>query len=170
MKSVGVTILFLAVSVPIGIAQDDSNRLNSVSFQQSDLEKTAITNLRKFAIGESAYAMSHPQEGFACDPRVLTKLEWTNSPSHAKLLDPDLLSGTGKYKFSAQCEENSKPVGKLSILAVPLDPNANLRTFCATGTFGPFETKPYFATSEFPIRSISGGTPESCVVSGEPLK
>ncbi|HTS36544.1 MAG TPA: hypothetical protein VMH04_12785 [Candidatus Solibacter sp.] len=121
-------------------------------------------------MAESAYAMSHTQEGFACDAQVLTKLEWPNSPTHAKLVDAAFFGGTGEYKFSAQCAENSKPAGKLNILAIPVDPSANLHTFCATGTFGPYEEKPYFSTSEFPIRSIAGGTPESCFVSGELLK
>jgi hypothetical protein len=169
MKSVGLTRLFLVVVTTTVFAQNSSEHKSSPT-QKSDLEMTAITNLRKLAIGESAYAMSHSQKGFACDPQALTELEWPDSPIHAKLVDPALLSGTGQYKFSAQCGGNSKPAGKLNIFAVPLDPNAHLRTFCATGTFGSFETKPYFRTSEFPIHSTYGGPPESCVVSGELLK
>jgi len=170
MKSAGLTVLFLVVLTTTVLAQSDSTEHKSLPVQKSDLERGAITNLRKFALAESTYAMSHSREGFACDPQPLTKLEWPDSPSHAKLVDPALLSGLGQYKFLAQCDGNSKPVGKLSILAVPLDPNAHLRTFCATGTFGPFETAPYFRTSEFPIRSTSGGTPGSCLVLGELLK
>jgi hypothetical protein len=169
MKSLGSTCLFLVVLTAAVFAQNSSEHKASPT-QESALERTAITNLRKLAIGESVYAGRHSQEGFACDPQALTKLEWPDSPSHAKLVDPVLLSGTGQYRFSAQCEGNPKPAGKLNIFAVPLDPNAHLRTFCATGRFGPFETKPYFATSEFPIRSTYGGTLESCVVSGELLR
>ena len=170
MKRVELTILFLIGLTTTAVPQSSSTGHNSLPTQTSDLEMRAVVNLRKFALAESTYAMNHSQEGFACDPQVMTKLEWPDSPNHAKLVDPALFSGAGQYKFSVQCEENSKPVGKLNILAIPLDPNANLRTFCATGAFGPFETKPYFRTSEFPIRSISGGTPESCLVSGEFLK
>ena len=170
MKRVELTILFLFGLTTAVIPQSSSTGHKSLPTQTSDLEMRAIVNVRKFVMAESTYAMRHSQEGFACDPQVLTKLEWPDSPNHAKLVDPALLGGVGQYKFSALCEGNSKPAGKLNILAVPLDPNAHLRTFCATGTFGPFETKPYFATSEFPIRSISGGTPESCLVSGELLK
>jgi len=170
MKSAGLTILFLVVLTTTVFAQSNSTEHKSFSMQKSDLEMGAIVNLRKFAMGESAYAMSHPQQGFACDPQALTKLEWPDSPTHAKLVEPALLSGAKQYKFSAQCAENSKPAGKLNISAVPLDSNPDLRTFCATGTFGPFRTKPYVRTSEFPIRGISGGTAGSCLMSGELLK
>jgi hypothetical protein len=166
MKRAELTILFLVGLTTVVTAQSSS----TLPTQTSDIEMRAIVNLRKLEMAESTYAMNHSQEGFACDPQVLTKLEWPNSPSHAKLLDPALLSGMGQYKLSAQCAGTSKPAGKLNILAVPLDPNAHLRTFCATGTFGPFETKPYFATGGFSIHSISGGTPGSCLVSGELLK
>jgi hypothetical protein len=167
MKRAKLIILFLVGLTTAIIAQSNS----TLPTQTSDLEMRAIVNLRKLEMAESTYAMSHSQEGFACDPQVSTKLEWPNSPNHAKLVDPALLGGgVGQYKFSARCEGNSKPAGKLNILAVPLDPNAHLRTFCATGTFGPFEAKPYFATGGFSIRSVSGGAPESCLVSGQPLK
>lgn len=169
MKIMGLTRLFLIVLTTTVFAQNSSEHRSSPT-QKSDLEMMAITNLRKLAIGESAYAMSHSQEGFACDPQALTKLEWPDSPNNAKLVDPVLLSGTGQYKFSAQCGGDSKPAGRLNIFAVPLDPNAHLRTFCATGRFGPLNRKPYFATSEFPIRSTYGGTPETCIASGELLK
>jgi hypothetical protein len=169
MKTLGLTRLFLVVLTTTVFAQNSYERTQSPT-QKSDLEMEAIHNLQKFAMGESVYAGSHPQEGFACNPQDLTRLEWPNSPTHAKLVEPAFLSGARQYKFSAQCADNSKPAGKLNIFAVPLDPNAHLRTFCATGTFGPFETKPYFATSEFPIRSTYGGTPESCIASGELLK
>ena len=170
MKSVGLTGWFLVVLATTVFAQNHSTEHKSPSMQKSDLEMEAIHNLHKFALGESVYAMSHPQEGFACNPQDLTKLEWPDSPTHAKLVEPALLSGAMQYKFWAQCADNSKPAGKLNIFAIPLDSNADLRTLCATGTFGPFPAKPYVATSEFPIRSISGGTAGSCLVSGELLK
>ena len=166
MKRAELMILLLVGLTTFAIAQS----VSTLPTQTSDVEMRAIVNLRKLEMAESTYAMSHTQEGFACDPQVLTTLEWPYSPSHAKLVDPALLGGTGQYKFSAQCTGNSKPAGRLSILAVPLDPDAHLRTFCATGTFGPYETEPYFATGGFSIRSTSGGTPESCIVSGELLK
>jgi len=166
MKRAVLTILLLVGLATAVIAQSSP----TLPTQTSDLEMRAIVNLRKLEMAESTYAMDHSQEGFACDPQVLTKLEWPNSPSHAKLVDPALLGGMGQYKFSAQCVGNSKPAGTLNIVAVPLDPNAHLRTFCATGTFGPHETKPYVATGGFAIRSISGGSAESCFASGELLK
>jgi hypothetical protein len=152
-----MVLFFVAVAV---VAQQTAT-------QKSDTEMRAIVNLRKVAMAESVFAMGNPNEGFACDPKVLTKLEWPGSPKHAPLVDPALLNGTDQYKFSAQCVGTSKPAGKLNVFAVPLDPNLGLRTFCATGTF---RTKPFQGTSEFPIRSISGGTGESCLVAGEPLK
>jgi hypothetical protein len=166
VKRAKLSILFLVGLTIAVIAQSRS----TLPTQTSDLEMRAIVNLRKLEMAESTYAMSHSQEGFACDPQVLTKLERPDSRNHAKFVDPALLGGMGQYKLSAHCAGNSKPAGKLNILAVPLDPNAHLRTFCASGTFGPFETKPYFATGGFSIRSVSGGAPESCLVSGEPLK
>lgn len=168
MKSARIATLFFAVLVPVAFTQESSSGYKPPSQPKSDLEREAIANLRKFAVGESRYAMSHPNEGFACHPQVLTQEAWPNS--QAKLLEPALLSGTGDYQFSVSCPQGSKPGTKLNIFAVPLDPHANLRTFCAAGRFGPFETGPYVATSEFPIRSISAGTAESCLVSGEPLK
>jgi hypothetical protein len=170
MKSAGLAISFLVVLIATAFGQSNSTERKSFPMQKSDLEMGAIVNLRKFSMAESAYAMSHSQEGFACEPQALTKLEWPDSPNHAKLVDAVLLSGAGRYKFSATCGDNSKPAGKLNIFAVPLDLNADLRTFCASGTFGPLPTNPYVRTSEFPIRSISGGTAESCVVSGKLLK
>lgn len=170
MKSAGLVILFLGVLGASALAQRGSTEPKPSPTQKSDLEMKAILNLRKFAAGESAYAMSHPQEGFACDPKVLTRIEWPDSSNHTKLLETALLSGAGQYKFSAQCEEDSKPARTLNIFAVPLNANAGLRTFCATGTFGAFSAKPYVRTSEFPIRTISGGTGENCIASGESLK
>ena len=152
-----IALVFIAVAV---VAQQKPA-------QKPDAEMGAIINLRKLAMAESAYAMGHPKEGFACDPQVLTKLEWPGSPSHAPLVDPALLTGAGEYKFSAQCDGTSKPAGKLNVFAVPLEPNAGLRTFCATGTF---QTFPFTGTSEFPIRNVSGGTPEICLAAGQPLK
>lgn len=166
MKKARLTALFLIGLTTAVTAQS----ISTSPTQTSDAEMRAIVNLRKLEMAESTYAMSHTQEGFACDPQALTNLEWPYSPSHAKLVDSALLDGVGQYKFSTQCAENSKPAGKLNILAVPLDPNAHLRTFCATGTFGPYETKPYFATGGFSIRSISGGSPDSCLMAGELLK
>jgi hypothetical protein len=170
MKSSGLVILFLWVMAASALAQSSSIGPKPNPSQKADLEMKAILNLRKFAAGESVYAMSHPQEGFACDPKILTKLEWPDSLNHTKLLDPALLSGAGQYKFSAQCEGDSKPAGTLNIFAVPLNAKTGLRTFCSTGTFGAFSAKPYVRTSEFPIRSISGGAGESCIAAGEPLK
>ena len=170
MKSAGLIILFLVAVTAAAFGQSASVEHKSLPVQKSDLEMGAIVNLRKLAYAESRYAMTHSQEGFACDPQALTKLEWPNSPNHTKLVDPALLNGTGQYKFSAQCVENSKPAGKLNIFAVPLDPNAHLRTFCATATFGPFEEEPYFATGASRTRSTYGGAPEDCLVSGELLK
>jgi hypothetical protein len=166
MKRADLAILFLVGLTTAVVAQSSP----TLPTQTSDLEMRAIVNLRKLEAAESTYAMSHTQEGFACDAQVLTNLEWPYSPSHAKLVDPALLGGTGPYKFSAQCAGNSKPAGKLNILAAPLDPNAHLRTFCATVTFGPYATEPYFATGGSGVHSTSGGTPESCFVSGELLK
>jgi hypothetical protein len=167
MKRIGLTILFLVGLTTSVIPQSSFTGHKSLPTQTSDLEIGAIVNVRKFVVAESTYAINHSREGFACDPQVLTRLEWPNSPNHAKLIDPALLSGVGQYKLSARCEGTAKPAGKLNILAIPLDPSAHLRTFCATGTFGPFESEPYFATGGFRIRSISGGAPESCFVSGE---
>jgi hypothetical protein len=170
MKSMRVTILLFAVLVSAAFAQDSSSGHKSLQPQRSDLEMRAITNLNKFFIGESRYAISHPNEGFACDPQVLTKVEWPNLPNHVHLVEPALLSGTGDYKFSASCPQDSKPGSKLNIFAIPIDPHSNLRTFCTTGTFGPFEMEPYVATGKGPIRSISVRKEESCLESGEPLK
>ncbi len=134
--------------------------------KKSDTEMGAIVNLRKLAMAESAYAMGHEKEGFACDPQVLTKLEWPGSPSHAPLVDAALLSGAGQYKFSVQCVGNAKPAGKINVFAVPLESGSGLRTFCGTRTF---RTWPFVGTSEFPIRSLAGATAESCLASGKPL-
>ena len=164
MKNVCSAALFFAALVPIALAQN--NVQNSPG--RSNAEMQAITNLRKLAAGESSYAMSHPGEGFACNPQALTQLEWANS--QAKLVEPALLSGTRDYKFSAICPQDSKPGTKLNVFGVPIDPRANLRTFCATETFGPYKTAPYVATGESPIRSVSAGNAESCLTSGEALK
>ena len=170
MRSSGNTILCLFVLGAIALAQTRSTEHNSFSKEKPDLERGAIINLRKLAIGESVYAMSHPQEGFACDTQTLTTIDWPDSPNHAKLLEPALVRAEGKYKLSAKCSGSSKPAGTLNIFAIPLDPNAGLRAFCATGTFGAFETLPYVRTSEFPIRSTFAASAESCLVSGKPLK
>jgi hypothetical protein len=168
MKSAHIATLLFAVLVSVAFAQESSRGDKSPSSQKPDLERQAIVNLRKFVAGESRYAVSHPNEGFACDPQVLTLLEWPNS--NAKLLEPALLSGVGRYKFSASCPRDSKPGTKLNVLAVPLDPHDNLRAFCKTETFGPYETAPYVATGGSAVRSILVENAGSCLVSGEPLK
>jgi hypothetical protein len=152
MKSAGLTILVVVVLT-----------IAAASFLKDGPypEAEAIANLRSFVMAESAYAMSHPHEGFACDPQALTNLEWSESPNHAKLQEHNW-----QYKFSAQCVDNSKPSGKLNIFAVPIDTKTDLRTFCTTATFRPFPTKPY---TEWAIRGISGGNAGSCLVSGKEL-
>ena len=160
MKTGTLFSLLLLGCVNMGFAQTSDGQM-----QKSDVEMRAIVNLRKLAMGESTYAMNHPQEGFGCDVQVLTKLEWADSPAHAKLVEPSLLTGTGQYKFSARCIDSSKPVRKLDVVAVPLDSGAGLRTFCASGAF-----EPHVRTSEFPIRSVPNGTAEGCLASGELLK
>lgn len=123
MKSAGLTILVVVVLT-----------IAAASFLKvgPNPEVEAIANLRSFVMAESAYAMSHPHEGFACDPQALTNLEWTESPNHAKLQEQNW-----QYKFSAQCVDNAKPAGKLNIFAVPIDAKADVRTFCTTVTFRP---------------------------------
>jgi len=160
MKTVTLAVLFMLFCADTVFAQKPD-----VPMQKKDVEMRAIVNLRKLAAAESSYAINHPQEGFACDAQVLTKLEWPDSPTHAKLVEPALLTGSGQYKFSARCSESAKPVGKLDVVAVPLDSGSGLRTFCASGTF-----EPGVRTSEFPIRSVGGGSAENCLASGELLK
>lgn len=168
MESMRIATMFFAVLVSVAFAQKSSSEHKSQSSQKPDLEMQAIVNLRKFVAGESTYAMSHPNEGFSCNPQVLTQLEWPNS--HAKLLAPALLNGTGNYIFSASCPQDSKRGTKLNIFAVPLNPHANLRTFCKTETFGPHEAAPHVATGGSPIRSILAENTDSCLVSGKPLR
>jgi hypothetical protein len=160
MKMTIASIMALLSIAVVVVAQQ-------TAMQTSDTEMRAIANLRKFAMPESAYAMGHSEEGFACNPEVLTKLEWPGSPTHNPLVIPALLSGTAQYKFSAQCVGTLKPAGKLNVFAVPLDAKAGLRTSCATGTF---QTKPFLGTSEFPIRSITAGTGENCLASRQALR
>jgi hypothetical protein len=164
------TTLLVATLAATGFAQDGLIGSKSPSPQGSPLEMNAIVNLRKFVAGESDYAMNHTREGFACDAGVLTQMEWQNSPTHAKLIDPEWLVGTRDYKYSAACDPSSKPGSKLNVLATPVDPRANLRAFCATATFGPYESAPYFATGGSSIRSITAANAESCFSSGKPLK
>ena len=168
MKTALKATLFSAVLVSVALTQESASGQKSARSRKTDLEMQAIVNLRKLVAGESTYAMSHPNEGFACDARVLTQLEWPNS--NAKLVEPTMLSGVGEYRFSASCAPDSKPGTKLNVLAVPVDPRADLRTFCKVETFGPYETAPFVATGGSPIRSISSADAGSCLVSGEPLK
>ena len=143
-----------------------------VSFAQkpaatNSTERDAITNLRSLAMAESHYAIANPTEGFACDLQTLTNLEWPNSPVHARLVQPVLLTGIGQYKFSARCDGNSKPAGKLFVFAEPLDSKAGLPTYCATGRF---HRIPSVGTSEFPIRKLGSGSGETCLGAGQPLQ
>jgi hypothetical protein len=166
MKSIRLAAFFFIALASVSFAQDSSSQQKPASPQKQDLEMQAIVNLRKFVIGESEYAMSHPNVGFSCDPQALTQLNWPNS--NAKLIEPALLSDSATYKFSASCPQDAKPGSKLNVFAIPLDPHANLRTFCKTETFGPYDKPPYVATGGSEIRSA--GNASSCLVSGEPLK
>jgi hypothetical protein len=65
MKRAKLTILFIVGLTTAVIAQSSS----AFPTQTSDLEMRAIVNLRKLEAAESRYAMSHSQEGFACDPQ-----------------------------------------------------------------------------------------------------
>ena len=135
--------------------------------QKSDkTEINAIITLKKLAMAESHYAMSHPDEGFACDLKVLTKIEWPNSSTHAPLVDPAWLSGTGQYRYSVKCTDRSKPFETLQVFAEPTDLRTGLPTFCATGSF---HASPMKGTSEFPVKKIISGSGESCIASGKPL-
>lgn len=129
----------------------------------ANTQSDAIVNLRKLAFAESSYAIHHPDEGFACDPQVLTKLEPPDK--HVPMLESSLLIGKGQYKFSARCASDAKPAGKLHVIAEPLDPKLGLPTFCATGTFHRLP----LGTSEFPIRKVATGSGNTCLTSGKPL-
>jgi hypothetical protein len=135
--------------------------------QKSDqTEINAIITLRKLAMAESHYAMGHPEEGFACDPQVLTKIEWPNSSTHATLADPAWLSGTGQYRYSVKCADRSKPFEKLQVFAEPVDATSGLPTYCASGSFHALPVK---GTSEFTVKKNVSGNGEGCIASGKPL-
>jgi hypothetical protein len=150
----GLVVLICVVTVSMCAQQSGPNT-----------EMRAIMNLRKVAGAESAYAMKHSDEGFACDAQVLSKTEAPNSATHAPLLPPELLSGKDGYKFSVQCD-GTKAAGTVHIFGEPTEAAAGLPTFCATGHF---HTVPIKGTSEFPIRKVTTGDKASCLASGKPL-
>ena len=157
MKVVCLT-LFLALAFAASVAQQPTASTER-------LRTAAIVNLRKLAMAESAYAMGHPDEGFACEAHTLTTVQWPGSS--APLFQPALLSGSTEYRFAVKCAGDSHPAQQISVSAEPLDPKSTLPTYCASGTF---QTSPFVGTSEFPVRSVATGPAEACLDHGELLR
>ncbi len=112
-----VTELTLAALVPL----EDPDYLKSVRKQQDEVnESAAQMRLNMIAQAETTYASNHADAGYVCQLGSLY-------PSAENAFAKNEFSG---YRFSLTgC--NGKPATKYRLTASPIDPDSEMKTFCA---------------------------------------
>lgn len=123
--------------------------------QNEQNETTALMRFSMIAGAETQYAAKHPDQGFACTLQSLFAREQTSASEAA---DSDQFDQGNEewngYRFTISACEGS-PTSKYRVTAVPLDDDANMKTFCAD--------------ESGVIKFIAGGKPSSCFSHGQPL-
>lgn len=146
-KLTGIT---LALRAPL---TDPEYLKNIRKFRNEQDQNRAVTSAHLLVMAETTYAKSHPSSGYTCS---LTDLSGQSEDGFYSPVSPELASGQENgYVFTITgCD--GPPATKFKVGAVPVDPDAGMRTFCVdeSGT----------------LRFSTDGSAKSCLRSGEPVE
>lgn len=124
-----LTEITAAAHIPL----TDPDYLRGLRKQQDESnEGTAQHRLNMMAAAENAYAAKHPDRGYACTLATLAAQDPNGGSAEGASF---YLPGQGNeewngYRFTfSGCE--GTPVSKYRITAVPVDPDSEMKTFCA---------------------------------------
>ncbi len=141
-----------ALHVPL----TDPDYLKSLRHQQDqDNEAAALNRITMITGAESNYASAHPDRGYACSLLGLFAQDGSDGPSNAGGMDTSTFAKeeSNGYRFTMSgCA--GTPALKYQITAVPTDPDANQKTFCANQTG--------------PVKFLTSGKPSTCFSQGQP--
>jgi hypothetical protein len=148
-----LTEVTAAVHAPL----TDPDYLKGLRKDQNESNETAAQNrVAVMSMAEGNYASRHPDRGYACTLTTLLAAEPGAQPGESGFVyDP----GQGNeewsgYRFAiAGCD--GSPAAKYRITAVPLEPDAGMKTFCAdeSGTF----------------KFVTSGRSSGCFSRGQPV-
>jgi len=132
----------------------DPDYLRELRKEQDEANETAARNrVSSIASAETNYAAGHPDRGYACSTATL----FPQTPAE---------EGAPSYPAEAANEESNgyrlalsgcvgTPASKFRVTAVPTDPDAGLKTFCAD--------------ESGILKFVTGGKSSSCFSLGEPV-
>ena len=124
-----------------------------------DRQNKSLENMTRFSLNaivraENSYAAKNSDRGYSCK---LNDLFSTNFKAGSEqLFNPDLAKGeSNDYRFSITgCD--APPSTKFQVIAVPVDPDSGLKTFCTDQSGS--------------VRYIKNGKPAECLTSGHDAK
>jgi hypothetical protein len=138
-----------AVHVPL----TDPDYLKGLRKQQDESNEAAAQNrVTMLNMAEKGYATRHPDRGYTCTLATLSTPDPDATPGEV-MYDP----GQGNAEWSGYHFEiagcDGSPAPKFRITAVPVDPDANTKMFCAdeSGT----------------VKSLAGTNASTCFTRGE---
>jgi hypothetical protein len=114
-------------------------------------EIRAITSVNALVVAEKAYADGHPTLGYTC-----ALVDLGSKGGLYSMVGPELASGQANGYVFAITGCDGPPATKFRVGAVPSDPDAGMRTFCAdqSGT----------------LRFSTDGSAKNCLRSGQPIQ
>jgi hypothetical protein len=119
--------------------------------QDEEIESQARNRIMAIASGEASYVGKHPDLGYSCSLPTLSP----NPGESGVVFDP----GQGGdewygYRFTLSACEGTPP-SKYRIIAVPMDSDAGLKTFCSDESGS--------------VKFLAGGKTSNCFTRGKPI-
>src|SRR5262249_11406863 len=123
--------------------------------QNSSFENSAIAGIRTINTAEVTYSASYPEQGYTCKLSQLGGTGSNPSREHAMLIDETLASSKkDEYTFAIRnCD--TRPASRYWAVAVPIEPDSDLRAFCSDESGA--------------VRYATDGKATTCVSQGVPL-
>jgi len=147
----------LEVTAAAHVPLTDPDYLKGLRRQQDEsYESSAQMRMNAIMAAETRYAAKYPGVGYSCALTSLFSREVAGTPGEGPFLfDP----GQGNdewngYRFTLSGCEGS-PVLKFRVLAAPIDPDSEAKTFCADESGS--------------LKFVSGGKSSACFTRGQPL-
>jgi hypothetical protein len=143
------------ITVAAHVPLTDPDYLKGLRHEQDEAnEQQAQVRIGGIAVAETAYAAKHPDLGYACALSSLSTLEAASEdgpPSYSPGLGNEESNG---YRFAISgCE--GTPASKYRVTAVPTDPDATSKAFCADESGA--------------LKFVIGGTGSTCFTQGQPV-
>ena len=145
----------MEVTVEAHVPLTDPEYLKGVRKEQNEAnENAALMRMNMMVESQKVYATQHPETGYSCGLSTLAPqyLQPATPDGGGAVADPQAGSESNGYHFTlAGC--GSTPSTKYRLTAVPTDPDAEIKTFCAD--------------ESGKVRFVTGGKPASCFSSGQ---